>query len=342
MFLIYLINAFVFTIYFLYRYYKMSEFVGFKELDRIYETRLVLKTGKTIQQYCDTNTIEVNDMNEYYTPKSMIRMAIQDLKLLEVDKKYKVWEAFGDCNNKLIGAYTYLRELQNNEVITSDGDFFLDSKIKQKDNFIFTNSPFSSGKDRMNMKEQILRHCLYYRKPFILLLPSTTSSTRFYAEIQDQLHQKIKEIRIVGRTNFMGHLSNGVWSDKKQIKSECSYYIWGMDKINPNIKKMFKYGKKVHTIYHNKLQRIEYKNKMRKMRIEREEIILDFKRRNKRPLKKQQEEFKRLLIEDTNEKYNTRQQLENELQKLWQYSLYYGNKWDKLYQEKRKEFFEKY
>ena len=278
---------------------------GLKVLDNIYKNRLVLNTGKTIKKYCETNTIEINDMNEYYTPKYLLRWAIQDLKILQCDKKYKVWEAFGDSSNNSIGSYAYINQLQNNEVITSEGDFFKSPLIKDKNSFVFSNPPFSAGKGRMNIKEQIFRHCLYHRKPFILMLPSSTATTKFFYEIQEKLSQKIKEIRIIGRTNFMGYIDETInkvktgrriWSNKKQIKDECSYFIWGMDKINPEIKKLFKGGKKVISRMSNSLQTTEYSKKLSIMREERKEIIKSFKEKNPKLRKKQREEFIRKNI----------------------------------------------
>jgi len=79
-----------------------------------------------------------------------------------------IWEAFrGDG-----GSASILRDLTGCEVISNDEDFF----THNRGDIVVSNPPFSK-------KKEVLQRCKELNKPFILLMPMATLTTRYFAEM---------------------------------------------------------------------------------------------------------------------------------------------------------------
>ena len=134
-----------------------------KLLDNVYNDRKAYNDFKrSIKKLCEENVIEINSMNEYYTPKYILRLQ-KELGLLNFNNKVdKIYEGFGDNSNKHIGSYTYYKELTNLQVLTSNnaenGDFFKCRIIEDRLIPLYSNPPFSN-KGGQNIIENLF---VYY------------------------------------------------------------------------------------------------------------------------------------------------------------------------------------
>ena len=312
-----------------------------KLLDNVYNDRKAYndfkgrgsKEKRSIKKLCEENVIEINSMNEYYTPKYILRLQ-KELGLLNFNNKVdKIYEGFGDNSNKHIGSYTYYKELTNLQVLTSNnaenGDFFKCRIIEDRLIPLYSNPPFSN-KGGQNIKEKIFLHALHYRKPFCLLLPTPTQSTKFFYDIQQSLGEdKIKVINLVGRINFLGLNKQAEFVNNKTITKNCSFFCYKLEEVleEKQVEKIFN-GQDIISILLNKRQDLEVKKEVMKYKKDFKEYYKTIRNRNMICKKI----FKDII----------REQEEAVLYNMWCNLQQYGIKYQKEYDLLRKKFCKKY
>ena len=224
--------------------------------------------NKTEEQYSSkkfiNNTSLKEKCNEYYTQKYLWEVVEPIFKQIGAHKELKLYEAFG--SNDSIESPKMLNELTGLEVLVngafSGGDFFKSPIILNRNTIATTNPPFTDNEmTRKNaktssytyLKERIMWRFITADMPFMLILPTDTSSTDFYMKIQDHLRAKnlpiIKEVKVVGRPNFSGPIEEQikkvktgkiVWSDTKTITKNISIYLWNLEKFNIDTRSFMK------------------------------------------------------------------------------------------------------
>ena len=130
--------------------------------------------------------------DDYFTPKS----AWEDIKQF-IPKNVVIWECFyGDQTSG-----DYLREITGNEVISEDIDFFENNK----GDILISNPPFSC-------KPKVFKRLKELDKPFILILPISTITKKFY---QDYFAKKCGVIIPKKRIHFVknGEQTSRSWFD---------------------------------------------------------------------------------------------------------------------------------
>ena len=108
------------------------------------------------------NYIQNVKNDELYTP---INAIIPLLKYLPIDKNITIWECtdYGDSNITKV-----LKTCGYNVITTHINNFdFLKDEPKFDFDMIITNPPYS-------LKDEFLKRCYYFNKPFCMLLPLTT------------------------------------------------------------------------------------------------------------------------------------------------------------------------
>ena len=150
--------------------------------------------------------------DDYYTPKS----AWYNIRE-QIPKGKRIWEA---CmlGAELSQSPDYLRELGCKVI----ADRSMDCMTSQPDNWdlIITNIPFDIKK-----KVPILKKFMEYDKPFIVIMNSMNTFTKYFHEI---IKGKEKDIQIItpsGKINF-DKLSDGVLTPTKNCSFYCVYVCY--------------------------------------------------------------------------------------------------------------------
>lgn len=144
--------------------------------------------------------------DDYMTPK----IAFEYIKDY-IPKNKKIWEPFfGDGNSAI-----FLREL-GFDVIHNNEDFF----INNKGDIIVTNPPFS-------LTEKILKRLKEIDKPFIIILPVSKISTKYFKQyFKDSIQIMVPPKRLHFIKNINGIVPIN-W--KNACFFECFYYCYKMN-----------------------------------------------------------------------------------------------------------------
>lgn len=158
------------------------------------------------------NYIQSEKNDNLYTPDYAIKPL---LKYLPENKNITIWECCDFGKSKI----TEVLKEQGYNIISTDitnGFNFLTDKPNFEFDMIITNPPYS-------IKDDWLKKCYEYNKPFALLLPLTAleGSTR------NNLYTKngISVIILDKRVNF---------TDKKNVWFNTSWFIWNLPNIENN------------------------------------------------------------------------------------------------------------
>lgn len=148
--------------------------------------------------------------DELYTPQEAI---LPILKYLDKDKIY--WECtdFGESNITKV-----LKENGFKVISTSKNEIdFLKDDINFEFNAIITNPPYS-------LKNEFLKRCYEYQKPFMLLLPLTALEGKERGKLYRE--KGIEVIVLDKRINFM--------KEKKNVWFNTSWFCHGICKEKLN------------------------------------------------------------------------------------------------------------
>ena len=161
------------------------------------------------------NYMQQEKNDELYTPKEAI---LPILKYLDKDKIY--WECtdFGESNiTKVLKENGFkVKHTDKNEI-----DFLKDSPDFEFD-VIITNPPYS-------LKNEFLKKCYEYNKPFVLLLPLTALEGKERGKLYRE--QGIEVIVLDKRINFMKEKKNVWFNTSWFCRGICSKPL-NFEKVN--------------------------------------------------------------------------------------------------------------
>ncbi len=154
--------------------------------------------------------------DDYYTPKS----AWENINHL-IPKDKVIWEA---CllNSFQSKSVEYLKELGHNVVGDTSLDILKDKPLDS--DIIITNIPF----DR-ELKEPILKRLVEIDKPFIIIMNSMNTFTKYLREIFKGNFQHLQVITPDGKINFIRLNEDGSLTRTKNCSFYCIYLAYKMN-----------------------------------------------------------------------------------------------------------------